>query len=73
MPEFDRSSYLDRYGILCGKLIRERLYTACTAIWTERARKNDVRFGSINEALSFDNFAKSYTAYLKGRIGEFEE
>lgn len=70
MPEFDKTSYLDRYGILCKKLIRERLYTACAGLWTEQKRKG-VKYGHIDETLSFDDFARGYAAYLKGRIQEF--
>ena len=33
-PEFSGASYLDRYRILCQKLILERHYTATVLVWT---------------------------------------
>jgi len=70
IKEFDKTSYLDRYGILCRKLVRERLYTTCVGIWTKQKR-GGVEYGGIPDTVSFDDFARSYAAYLKGRIGEF--
>ncbi|KWW27176.1 MAG: type II site-specific deoxyribonuclease [bacterium P3] len=33
-PEFNGACYLDRYRILCQKLILERHYTSAALIWT---------------------------------------
>ena len=32
LPEFQRASYIDRYNILCKKLVRESLYSAATVL-----------------------------------------
>lgn len=71
MPEFESTSYLDRYKIFCTKLMRERLYTACAVIWTEKRPHKKPLFGYLDQSLSFENFIEAYTAYLRGRLHEF--
>jgi hypothetical protein len=71
LKEFVNTSYLDRYGILCRKLILERLYTSATVIWTEEPRGGVVKYGYMNNDLSFETFVNSFIGYLSGRATEF--
>jgi len=68
--EFGNSSYLERYQILCRKMMRERLYTQACLIWTQRNGKG-ITYGHSADELSFNSFVLSYLAYLKGRKNEF--
>ena len=70
--EFKKSSYLKRYEILCQKLIRERLYTSTTLIWTKKSSRN-AEYGYPTNALSFESFVSSFSSYLHGRKREFED
>jgi len=69
--DFRGTSYLDRYGILCEKLVRERHYTAATAIWTSRNGKK-TELGFLKEDLSFWLFLESFVSYLKGKLSELK-
>jgi len=69
--EFNKSSYLKRYELLCKKLMRERLYTSTCLIWTKRS-KQKANYGYLDSSLSFKSFANAYFAYLRGRKSEFE-
>jgi len=66
LKEFQETSYLDRYRILCDKLIKERHYTSASLIWTE-AGDGQVSYGYVDEELTFQRFVSSYIGYLLGR------
>lgn len=65
--EFQNTSYLDRYKILCQKLMLERHYTAASIIWTD----SNKQFGSVDEDLSIDTFVNSYIGFLYGKLNKF--
>lgn len=65
--EFADASYIDRYRILCEKLMTERLYTASSLLWT----KCDGTFGNVSEDLSIERFINSLRGYLNGCSDEF--
>ena len=67
-PEFNESSYLERYIILCRKLMRERLYSQTCLIWS----KDDMSYGNIKEELSIETFLHSFAGYLTGKLKEFK-
>lgn len=62
---FHGSSYLDRYGILCERLVKERLYDAAWFVATSRD-------GAVREpraSLSYKNFSAAIAgrvAYIRG-------
>lgn len=67
LNEFQNTSYLDRYRILCDKLMKERHYTSASLIWTAFTG-GEVSYGHIDEKLSFQRFVSSYIGYLLGRV-----
>lgn len=60
--DFESSSYLDRYAILCRKLLRERHYTAASLIWTTP----EIEYGFPESSLSFDAFLLSFIGFIQG-------
>lgn len=60
-PIFEGTSYKDRYGILCRRLVRERLYDAACFVTT--SRRPDSPISQPVDELSFANF----TAAIAGR------
>lgn len=66
LREFQNTSYLDRYRILCDKLMKERHYTSASLIWT-KCTEGKVSYGYIDEELNFQRFVRSYIGYLLGR------
>ena len=71
IAEFINTSYLKRYEILCRKLILERIYTSAGVIWTEEPKGGVVKYGYMNNDLSFETFINSFVGYLSGRSTEF--
>lgn len=65
--EFQNASYIDRYRILCRKLVLERNYTSVALTWTS----SDGRYGDVCEDLSIARFIASFEYYLKGLSHEF--
>jgi hypothetical protein len=63
-PEFAGSSYLQRYDILCQKLVKEQLYSAATVL---AAPRSSLRDGAYSE-LSPMTGLRSFVASLAGHI-----
>lgn len=68
-PEFNGASYLDRYRILCQKLILERHYTSTALLWTSDANT----FGDLAPEISITQFLNSFISYLNGVKDEFRK
>lgn len=66
-PEFQRASYLDRYRILCQKLILERHYSMAALVCTS----GPDHFESVSEDTSIEKFLLSYMGHLLSNIYEF--
>ena len=67
-PEFINASYLDRYRILCQKLILERHYTSAALLWTSDANT----YGDLSPEISVQSFINSFTGYINGVKDEFK-
>jgi len=65
--EFRNTSYLDRYKLLCEKLMLEKHYNAAAIIWSDSSKKH----GNIDPELSLDSFIQSYAGFLTGKLGKF--
>jgi len=68
--EFIDKSYLERYDILCKKLMLEKLYDYASLIWTEN-KNGDITVGEIDKDTSFEEFVNAFYHYLLGRKNEF--
>lgn len=69
LKEFENASYIDRYKILCEKLMTERLYTSVCLIRTKDAKT----FSDVTEGLSIARFTNSLKGYLTGCASEFNK
>ncbi len=67
-PEFEGANYLDRYRILCQKLILERHYTAVALIWTS----DEKTYGNLADDISIQRYISSFASYLNGVKDEFK-
>ena len=68
LDEFKNTSYLDRYSILCRKLILERYYTSTALLWTS----DSDAYGDVAEDISINTFLSAFSGYLQGVANEFE-
>ena len=62
--EFRNTSYLDRYNILCGKLVRERLYTSATVMATPRDAVGSGAYRDLSELSSLKTFVTSFAGHI---------
>lgn len=68
LSEFLESSYIDRYKILCKKLMFERHYNQCCLLWS----KKDATYGNVSSEISMESFLHSYIGHLVGHLQEFK-
>lgn len=66
--EFQNTSYLDRYKILCQKLMLEKHYNAASLVWSN----SNKQFGSVEKDLSIETFLNSYIGFLYGKLNKFK-
>jgi hypothetical protein len=64
MPIFHNTSYVERYGILCQRLVLERNYNSAALLVSPRG--NDGRYSEPIPGMSFFDFAKSLFGHLIG-------
>ena len=67
-PEFQDTSYLDRYTLFCQKLMQERQYAATSLIWTN----SHMEFGYPAVELSLDTFLLSFMGFIQGKLSSFQ-
>lgn len=67
-PEFNGACCLDRYRILCQKLIWERHYTSVALLWTS----GENTFGDMSADISITCFLHSFSCYLHSVSDEFK-
>ena len=72
MDIFSNTSYLDRWTILCQRLMLEQQYNNAALIYTEKNNEK-VEYGFKDDELSFETFVNAYVGNLKGRMHEFED
>jgi hypothetical protein len=63
-PEFEHATYLDRYDILCRKLMQERLYTAASLVASPRDAGATGAYSDLAEETSVRAFARRFAAAI---------
>jgi hypothetical protein len=63
-PEFAGASYLDRYDLLCQKMMQEQLYTSACIITAPRSSKETGDYSELSEMTGL----KSFVAGLAGHV-----
>ena len=65
-PDFQKASYLDRYNILCKKLVQEQLYTSTAVLASPKSASADGSFKELSEMTSLKTFVTSFAGYIAG-------
>lgn len=68
-PEFKGASYLDRYRILCERLVLEHKYSAVALI----ATSGKDHYESLCDRISIESFISSFRGHLLGLENEFSK
>ena len=67
-PEFRQASYLDRYNILCRKLVQERLYTTATVLASPRTADDTGDYAELSELTSLKTFITSFAGHIAAEV-----
>jgi hypothetical protein len=62
--EFKNASYLDRYNLLCRKLVQEQLYTTATVMASPRTAADSGEFRDLSELTSLKTFITSFAGHI---------
>ncbi|MBB1493318.1 restriction endonuclease [Paracoccus sp. MC1854] len=63
-PEFRGASYLQRYDLLCQKLVRENLYTAACTLASPREAKETGTYADMSELTSLRSFVSAFAGHI---------
>ncbi len=63
-PEFQGASYIDRYNLLCKKLVQEQLYTTASVIASPRTAIRTGGFTDISEMSSLKTFVTNFAGHI---------
>lgn len=63
-PEFRDASYIERYHLLCKKLIQEQLYTAATPLATPRGAIRTGEFSGFDDLTSLAAFVTTFAGHI---------
>lgn len=63
-PEFQGASYLQRYDLLCGRLVRENLYSAAALMASPRSASADGAFSGVSELTGLKTFVTSLAGHV---------
>lgn len=63
-PEFQGASYLNRYDILCQRLIQEQLYTTASIITSPRTASDTGEYRDLSEMTSLKTFVTSLAGHV---------
>lgn len=68
-PEFKGASYLERYKILCERLVLEHKYSAVALV----ATSGKEHYESLSDRISIESFINSFRGHLLGLEDEFND
>jgi hypothetical protein len=71
-PEFQEASYLDRYNILCKKLVQEQLYTSAAILASPKSAARDGAFSDLSGMTSLKSFVASFAGHIASAAAQFK-
>lgn len=63
-PEFRNASYLDRYNILCQRLIKEQLYTNASILASPQSAVDDGKYTELDQMTGLKSFITSLAGHI---------
>lgn len=63
-PEFQGASYLQRYNLLCQRLVQEQLYTTASIITSPRTAAADGQYAELDELTSLRTLVTSLAGHV---------
>lgn len=63
-PEFEQASYLQRYDLLCKRLVQEGLYSSATLLASPREAMADGQYRHLSNLTSLKTFVTEFAAHI---------
>lgn len=63
-PEFQGASYIERYNLLCKKLVQEQLYTTTAVMASPSTAAVDGAFVDVSEMTSLKSFVSAFAGHV---------
>lgn len=63
-PEFQGASYLERYNVLCKKLVQEQLYTTTAVLASPQTAVKTGKFSDVSDMTSLKAFVTSFAGHI---------
>lgn len=63
-PDFQGAGYLERYNVLCRKLVQERLYTSATLLASPRTAADTGEYGELAELTGLRAFVTTFAGHI---------
>lgn len=63
-PEFQGASYVERYNLLCKKLVQEQLYTTACVMASPSTAASDGTFLDVSEMTSLKTFVTNFAGHI---------
>ncbi len=63
-PEFQGASYIQRYDLLCQRLVQEQLYTVASVITSPRTAAADGEYTELSEMTNLRTFVTSFAGHV---------
>lgn len=68
--EFQGASYLQRYNILCQRLIQEKLYSSASIISTPKSAVKDGQYSELDAMTGLKSFVSSLAAHVAAEVAK---
>ncbi len=63
-PEFQGASYIERYNLLCKKLVQEQLYTTASVLASPQTAIKTGKFSDVSDMTSLKTFVTSFAGHI---------
>ena len=63
-PEFQGASYIERYNLLCRKLVQEQLYTTAAVLASPKSAITTGTFSDVSDLTSLKNFVTRFAGHV---------
>ena len=63
-PEFQGASYIERYNLLCKKLVQEQLYTTTAVLASPQTAIKTGKFSDVSDMTSLKTFVTSFAGHI---------
>jgi len=70
--EFKEASYLNRYDLLCQRLVQEQLYTAATLIAAERSAMKSGKYSQLSSMAGLKSFVTAFAGHIAAEAARLD-